>query len=188
MYLSLLQANRFVRFVRFCHQHEESVVLTVAPWLIKSPFDVELVQQPLPCGTGDCRRCLNQPRWWDAYSLLLEPPAFAREQWPGGPSLSLDNKQAVSTSSVDGVCSSNAPSKLGERQLAKTGWERQMPDTYYLPSYCALHWTARKQNCSTNSRRKSRIIIFEAPIFSALARTSSQSSCCPTSARKQTTW
>lgn len=35
--------------------------------------------------------------------------------------MSLDSKQAVSISSVDGVCSSNAPSKLGERQLAKTG-------------------------------------------------------------------
>lgn len=25
-------------------------LLTVLPWLTKSPFDVELVQQPLPCG------------------------------------------------------------------------------------------------------------------------------------------
>ena len=44
------------------------------------------------------------------------------------------DKQAVSTSSIDWGCSSNVPSKLGERQLAKTGL-RASDARYILSSF-----------------------------------------------------
>jgi hypothetical protein len=55
-------------------------LLTVLPWLTKSPFDVELVQQPLPCGLVTAAGVSTSPGDGMLYSLLLEPPAFAREQ------------------------------------------------------------------------------------------------------------